>query len=499
MSVRKLNLVMTYPVKWGEYEVMDNFVQNFYDALGMDEFKDRFNTSFDNGTIVMKSDVGFSKEWLFYIGASTKRSGDKKYAGKFGEGFKIAALVAMRDMNMGVCMESRDWRMTVTEADETIDGKPVKVMAYDIVERPYEETSVLTLTGATQKHFDELFYRKNRFYYEGNGYFERCIAKGDNFAVYTAAKPPKAKKISGGLFLNLQHRDSFPIPIHFCLHSYIVPGDDRERGYLSSRTVIDAIRNVIGYLSPEESMEVLEIFEPRWLDHTSRFGFQKYDWYNVLSDLIHNIASDKNILLKFKNKYSSKLIAESNWQWYSQHKKNMAHEWLRQSDFSKRRRVCSLFQHLGIEDLLSLCHDNGGFEEEALPDKKQKKRIEILELLASKYFGKLICYDELPDCRILLNAKSPLAGKAECHKETGKYYNSFGLKVESRIRTVYVLKNYIDGDSLGAVLPIYIHELLHQYGGDSSVQFRRALIRMNEIIAEKRKEILNFESKWKAC
>ena len=122
-----------------------------------------------------------------------------------------------------------------------------------------------------------------------------------------------------------------------------------------------------------------------------------------------------------------------------------------------------------------------------------------MELLASKYFGKLICYDELPDCRILLNAKSPLAGKAECHKETGKYYNSFGLKVESRIRTVYVLKNYIDGDSLGAVLPIYIHELLHQYGGDSSVQFRRALIRMNEIIAEKRKEILSFESKWKAC
>ena len=499
MSVRKLNLVMTYPVKWSEYEVMDNFVQNFYDALGMDQFKDRFNTSFDNGTIIMKSDVGFSKDWLFYIGASTKRSGNKKYAGKFGEGFKIAALVAMRDMNMGVCMESRDWRMNVTEADDTIDGKPVKVLAYDIGERPYEETSVLTLTGATQKHFDELFYQINRFYYEGNGYFERCIAKGENFAVYTAAKAPKESKIFGGLFLNLQRRDSFPIPICFCLHSYIVPGDDRERAILSKPIVIDAIRKVIRYLSPEESMEVLEIYESRWFDHISRTGIGTYDWYTVLSDLIHNIASDRDVLLKFQNKYSSKLIAENNWQWYSAHKKAIAHEWFRQSEYFKRRRVCSLFHHLGIEDLISLCQDNGGFEEESLPDEKQKKRINLLAFLATKYFGKLICYDELPDCRILLNAKSPLAGKAECHKETGKYYNGYGLKVVSRIRTIYILKKYIDGPALGAVLPVYMHELLHQYGGDSSIQFRKALLKMNEIIAENRKEILSFDSKWKAC
>ena len=489
---------MTYPVKWGEYEVMDNFVQNFYDALGMDNFKDSFNISYENGTIVMKSDVGFSKEWLFYIGASTKRSGDKNYAGKFGEGFKIAALVAMRDMNMGVSMESRDWKMTVTEADDTIDGKPVKVLAYDIVERPYEKTSVLTLTGATEKHYDELFYQKNNFYYEGNGYFDRCIAKGDNFAVYTAAKPPKDCKKLGSIFLNLQHRDSLPVPIHFCLHKYNVPGDDRERGFLSPSIIIDVIRRVISYLSPEESMEVLEIYESRWLDHTSWTALYNYDWYYVLSDLIHNIASDKNILLKFKNKYSSKLIAENNWQWHSRHKKNMAHEWYRYSEYSNRRRVCSLFQYLEIDNIYSLCKENGGFEEESPPDERQKKRIEILEILASKYFGEIICYEKLPECRILLNAKSPLAGKANCYKKAVEYYNGIGLKVVYRVNTVYILKKYMDGNSIGPVLPIYLHELLHQYGGDSSIQFRKALIKMNEIIAENRKEILSFESKWKA-
>ncbi len=499
MAVRKLNMVMTYPVNWGEYEVMDNFVQNFYDALGMDRFSDRFHASFENGTIVMKSDVGFSKDWLFYIGASTKRDGNRKHAGKFGEGFKIAALVAMRDMGLGVCMESRDWKMTVTEADDTIDGKPVKVLAYDIVERPYEETSVLTLTCATQEHYDELFGMINHFYYESNGYFGRCIAKGENYAVYTAVKTPNDKRIFGGLFLNLQHRESFSVPSYFCLHSYDVPGDDRDRGSLPYWIVIDAVREVINYLTPEESLEVLELYRSYWFDYYGRNGIPRFNWHYVLSDLIKNISSDRDALMRFQEKYSSSLVAESCWALYSPHKKAIAHEWFRRSDYSERRRVGSVFVRLGIIDLYTLCFENGGFEEVTLPNERQKKRVDILRNIAGKFFHNIICYDELPECQIILNAKSPLAGKADSYKEKDMYYNSIGLRVVLRIRRVYLLDRYIEEDSLVTVLPVYIHELLHQYGGDSSVQFRRALIKMNEIIAENRKEILGFESEWEAC
>lgn len=499
MAIRKLNLVMTYPVKWGEYEVMNNFVQNFYDALGMDSFCERFNVSFANGTIVMKSDVGFSKDWLFYIGASTKRGGDKQYAGKFGEGFKIAALVAIRDMGMGVCMESRDWRMNVIEAEDEIDGKAIKVLAYDISDRPYKEGAVLTLTGATQIHYNKLFYQINNFYYEGNGYFGRCIAKGDEFAVYTAVKSPNEKRVYGGLFLNLEHRASFSVPIFFCLHKYLIPGDDRDRHSLPSATVIDAVRKVVSFLSPEEALEVLEMLSSKWFDYVSRRGIYNYNWYRVISGLIEIIASDKPTLSVFTEKYADSLVAESNWSMLSNHDKAMAYEWFKHSEYSGRRRVCSLFRRMGITDLYTLCYENGGFEEESLPNNVQKKRIEILQFIAREYFADIICYDTLPECRIILNAKSPLAGKAECQREDKKVLNSMGLRVVFRIRTVYIKRQYLEEKTFSSALPIYMHELLHQYGGDSSIQFRKVLIRMNEIIIERRKEIFEVESKWKAC
>ena len=32
MVIRKLNLVMSYPIDWTLHNVMNNFVQNFYDT-----------------------------------------------------------------------------------------------------------------------------------------------------------------------------------------------------------------------------------------------------------------------------------------------------------------------------------------------------------------------------------------------------------------------------------------------------------------------------------
>ena len=46
MALRKLNLVMTYPVHWSLYMVMSNFVQNFYDAIGKEDFIKNFYYEF---------------------------------------------------------------------------------------------------------------------------------------------------------------------------------------------------------------------------------------------------------------------------------------------------------------------------------------------------------------------------------------------------------------------------------------------------------------------
>ena len=41
-----LNIVATYPVRWGKYQVIRDFVQNFYDAIGNSEWKEKFHYDF---------------------------------------------------------------------------------------------------------------------------------------------------------------------------------------------------------------------------------------------------------------------------------------------------------------------------------------------------------------------------------------------------------------------------------------------------------------------
>jgi hypothetical protein len=117
-----LNLVYDYPVRWSKYKVLRDFVQNFYDSIGYREWSSRFKYSYKQGKLSMTAlDVSFSYEWLVPIGASTKRDGSNAYAGYFGEGFKIAALNALREYNWDVCAGSSDWQITVIKAAMTVD------------------------------------------------------------------------------------------------------------------------------------------------------------------------------------------------------------------------------------------------------------------------------------------------------------------------------------------------------------------------------------------
>lgn len=146
----RLNIVMSYPVKWNEYKIIENFVQNFYDATGPRDFGRRFRYNVEGTTLTMTSDTGFDEKWLQYMGTSPKREGGKSYAGRFGEGFKVAALTSVRDYHLGVDMESRDWTLHVTSMSGVIDGREVSFLAYELGKRPYREESVLRLSGITK-------------------------------------------------------------------------------------------------------------------------------------------------------------------------------------------------------------------------------------------------------------------------------------------------------------------------------------------------------------
>lgn len=70
MRTVPLNLVMTYPVYWSRYQVLRDYVQNFYDSVGYKEWNKRFCYTYSDSLLTMWIDeVSFNYEWLMHIGA----------------------------------------------------------------------------------------------------------------------------------------------------------------------------------------------------------------------------------------------------------------------------------------------------------------------------------------------------------------------------------------------------------------------------------------------
>ena len=489
------NILIKYPVHWTEYTVMNNFVQNFYDAIGPESFSEAFHHKYSDGTIYMESDIGFSKEWLYFMGASSKRNTDNAYAGRFGEGFKIASLVGYRDYGLDISMESQDWRITVSEGEIAVAGVNEKVLQYVVEERPYKNNTLLVLKGATQKIYEIMKYEMEQFYYENNPQFERLISKGDGFAVFRA-RAGRSGDTKGGVFVNLQKRGVFHYPVFFCNHKYDVLGDDRDREYLSNSELMKVIVSVVKKIDARVALEILEMFRPVWWGYHDR-KWNGNDWKKVLTELICVIKHDKDVLTEFLNRYKNSIVVDVATEYTNNYQRGVALIWFSRSEFSKRSKVGNIFAELGIDSIYGLCKENGGFVCEREAFGTEIKKIELLEKVAGKYFSDIYCYDELPKCVVLTNKNAIVLGQALSLIEKRRLFNKKGLKVKRRIETVYLLDSILDEGTFSEVLPVYLHELLHQFGGDSSVAFHQALRDMNEVFLKKVEVISKYEECWK--
>ena len=491
METRKLNILMRYPIEWTDYMVMNNFVQNFYDAVGPENFATGFKMNYSGDTLTLEATSGFNKEWLYYLGASTKRDDGKHHAGHFGEGFKMAALVAYRDMKLGITMESQDWRLVVTQADQIINGVSEKVLAYDLFTRPYSDTSKLSLTGVNDEQYKNARGTIKSFYYEGNPRFGNPIIKTEEFAVFKSSS-----KHTGGVFINLEWRCSLPFPLYFCVHSMDIDKDDRDRITLSNHTMLRAVDLILDQLdSAEAAMEILEAFSPVWL--TLKDAKHKCRWNYQIRTLIELINADNKVRDRFYKKYKDTLIAEIAPMHHSdKNKRKTAFSWYQQSPYRNMRRVSHYFTSLGFKDLYTLCEENGGLEHTAPPNDQQSRRIKLLEEVAQKFFSQIYCYEKLPICNVLVNKSTVALGEAYAHKTNKSVKNSLGMKVSNDISEIYLAKEVLDSGSFYNALPVYIHELLHQFGGDSSATFHSMLFEMNRIILENRKEIGEYAKQW---
>ncbi len=479
MAIKKLNIVMTYPVIWCPEKVFRDYIQNFYDAVGWEEFDKRFSYEYekDGGILRMSSDVGFDKEWLMYVGASTKRNTDGNFAGQFGEGFKIASLAAYRDHHFSIMMRSRDWCLKVTEIKEIIDQREFSCMAYDITKREEIPGAVLELSGVNKEQYDTFLRALNHFYYAKNPVFGETIYADTECAVYEIANTTGRVHRSGRLYVRYQYRNDLPIPLIICDHYYKVPGDDRDRESLSIKDQRNCIVRVLNRLDPCNALKILEILRPYW--GLSAYHKEKELERICVRELVERICLNNDAKNEFQQKYGEQLVA-----WFdpciSDNRKKCARSWFAGSEFRKKRRmVINNFSLLGIKSIDRLCQENNGFNILVKPDVSEYEMINLLREISIKHFGDIVCYDEIPECRLIENDGAPAEGLAHLTKEINKRKNAFGLVTRYQVENVYITRKILNEGDLGAALSVYLHELLHQYGGDCSRQFHNAILLMN--------------------
>ena len=482
---------MSYPVKWSMRKVLRDYIQNFFDAIGPESFKERFSGSYKHNILLMQSDVPFDVDWLIYMGASSKRNTGKSYAGRFGEGFKVSSLVAYRDYNLEIVMESKDWRIIVTEETDEIAGVPTSFLAYRKYKREDDGASRLFLMNTSEEDYNLFLEEKDHFFYKGNPHIGAMLGSNDEREVYYC---PADSKNNGMIFAGYQMRylmHGYPFIVS---NPYFIPeDDDRDREYLTMREA-DCCASVVAMkLSPGESLKLLILLEKFWKTGgiSSLFSLN-----GVIRELIQNIERDIKCKKRFRTLYLDSLVADFD-KGIKKDRRHIAAGWFRNWNIeNKRRVVMHEFTNLGILDIAELCQKEDGFSVLRKPRENELRYIRILEETANICFGRLISYDSLPVCKIILNETAISQGLANCVRNDRVEYGLNHMRIKRNIRTICIKASLLKPDMFAEACSTYMHELLHQYGGERDRSFHIALEELAIETARSFEKLERIENEW---
>jgi hypothetical protein len=500
-----LNLIFTYPVQWSQYKVMRDFIQNFFDAVGPDKWKERFSYRRDgNSLLLIGHDISFSYDWLIHIGASTKRNSDEEYyAGYFGEGFKIASLCALRDYKWHIEMKSKDWELEVITTDINVDQKVLKSLAYRVWRKNTEVSdSVLTISPIDNEDMEIFKCAMLSFFYKDNPLLGKEIFSAGPIALYYRSdtqKPdayPSTYQYSGNgiIFAGFQALGSLPYDLVFCIHNYRTK--DRERNNFFKMDVIDLVNSISVKLPPEAAYKVLVVLKNKWYDYPQkRYDYES--WYFIIKKLASIIGSSSEHKEKWKQKYPNLLVARKidKKDIPGKNKRSQAKIWL-ENQLINYHLVQDGFLKLDYPELEDLCEKNGGFTLTRVPTELERRYIKILEQTVEALYSQFLYNHELPPCYIIKSKKSVWQGMANCIKLKEPVKTELGYKISYRLPYVAIKSHLFKKGKFGNALSIYLHELSHSFGGHKSKHFIRALSDILEISLVNALLLTKFEILW---
>jgi hypothetical protein len=498
-----LNLVYDYPVRWSKYKVLRDFVQNFYDSIGYREWNSRFHYSYSSGELSMTAvDVSFSYEWLIPIGASTKRDGSKAYAGYFGEGFKIAALNALREYNWDVCAGSSDWQINVIKATMTVDKKALDSLSYELEWREHSPNTTLIIRNidVPVSMVESVMLS---FFYPENVLLGERIWESSNGAIYKRSNVPlpdysfvtREFGRSGIVFAAYQNLGSISVPLVFANHAY--RKDDRDRNGLYDFDVISLIEELVYHIEAHASAVLLEYFRPHWYSYPAK-KYDLHSFYKIVTYLLENMSYSSTVVKEFREKYPNLLVARRILKndIIGINRRSQARGWMRNAG-KKYRLVQRNFILLGYCLLEDECQKDGGYTLTRDADDCEERYIQSLELCTEAIFGAAFFgYKKLPACKIITNDDAVWRGMANCFPIKNNSSNDWGHKLRFRMDYVAIKKCLLCREKFATAYSTYLHELCHVFGGDSSPNFSRALSDIIEMQLLSIKIIKIFNEKW---
>jgi hypothetical protein len=257
----RLAILDGYKVRWSRETVARDVVQNFYDEAA--DFSDVvIETDEAKGTVRVSGPSTFALDYLRYLGATTKRG--RRTAGGFGEGFKICALVLLRDYGVEVRAGSRGW----TIRPVLLPMKLGRELCYEVEEEPAGKGapgSFVSLTGADARLVAAFASSRDLFRHPGNPRLNEplFVDEAGGVGVYAASKAAKR----GELFYRRQARGTVPFGKGAALtfaHDDAVPGIEPDRDRRTLRGGARVIAAVLARAPTDALEKIILRLRPYW-------------------------------------------------------------------------------------------------------------------------------------------------------------------------------------------------------------------------------------------
>ncbi|MCZ7636807.1 MAG: hypothetical protein M5U12_12660 [Verrucomicrobia bacterium] len=183
---RTSSVTTSWGVDWDDEFIARDLLQNFYDANR--EHLAEVKVAVQGHTVTVSAPAPMELERLFYLGSE---KGDEDI-GKYGEGFKVAAVCLLRDHNIEPIVTSQDQVLYIRMDREQVSGTQLRPLVYDFftAATPCPGTRLI-LRGCSLPLIRALEAGLSHFFHDRNPLLgpKLWASWNEQFAIYRATTP----------------------------------------------------------------------------------------------------------------------------------------------------------------------------------------------------------------------------------------------------------------------------------------------------------------------